>query len=287
MTSAATRPCIAFLTDYGLDDPFVGVCHAVVAGIAPDARVIDLGHGLAPQAVRQGAAVLADALPWLPPGAIVLAVVDPGVGTRRRALVLAAGTGDGHRLLVGPDNGLLVPCAEACGGVTAAWALPVPAEATGTFDGRDVFAPAAARLAAGVPPGELGSPVPPASLVPLALPPPETAPGLLRAEVLGADRFGNLQLVAGADALAAAGLSTGTRVQVSASKAAGLDAVVGRVFADAEPGAALVLPDAFGRVQVAVNQGSAADRLHAAPGDTLTVAAGDGRTGMPGDGVTT
>ena len=147
---------ITFLSDFGLQDDFVGTCHGVIKRIAPDADVIDITHGIEPQQVLQGALVLASTLPYMPEG-VHLAVVDPGVGTERKALALRSGDG---RLYVGPDNGLLVPAAERLGGVDGAWELENPAyrlePVSRTFHGRDLFAPAAAHLAAGVEPGELG-----------------------------------------------------------------------------------------------------------------------------------
>ena len=147
---------ITFLSDFGLKDDFVGTCHGVIKRIAPEAQIIDITHGIEPQAVLQGALVLASTLPYMPEG-VHLAVVDPGVGGDRRALALRDASG---RLYVGPDNGLLVPAAEKLGGIDGAWQLtnsdymlePVSA----TFHGRDVFSPAAAHLAPGVDPAELG-----------------------------------------------------------------------------------------------------------------------------------
>src|SRR5437588_4342091 len=114
---------ITFLTDFGLQDDFVGTCHGVIKRIAPDAEIIDITHGIEPQRVLQGALVLANTLPYMPQG-VHLAVVDPGVGTDRRALALRGGDG---RLYVGPDNGLLVPATERLGGVAGAWELESPA----------------------------------------------------------------------------------------------------------------------------------------------------------------
>src|SRR4051794_32795325 len=154
------RPVITFLSDYGPGDEYVGVVHGVIASIAPRARIIDLGHGVPPQDVRTGARRLARALPFTPPG-IHLAVVDPGVGTARRAVALRAG----DRLLVGPDNGLLVEGLEIDAAVeisNSPWRLePVSA----TFHGRDIFAPVTARLAAGEAFEAAGEPIDPATLV--------------------------------------------------------------------------------------------------------------------------
>ena len=135
---------ITFLSDFGLQDDFVGTCHGVIARIAPDATIIDITHGIEPQAILQGALVLANTVPYMPEG-VPLAVVDPGVGTGRRSLAVRDATG---RLYVGPDNGLLVPAAEKQGGVQGVWELANAAymlePVSRTFHGRDVFAPAAA-----------------------------------------------------------------------------------------------------------------------------------------------
>src|SRR5690242_17198311 len=168
---------ITFLSDYGPGDEYVGVVHGVIAGIAPDARIIDLGHGVPPQDVRTGARRLARALPFTPPG-VHLAVVDPGVGTERRAVVLRVG----ERLLVGPDNGLLTlvgPVDEAYDVSDSAWRLEPVSK---TFHGRDIFAPVAAHLALGEPPR--GVPIDPATLAQL--------PELRNVQVVEVDGFGNL-----------------------------------------------------------------------------------------------
>ena len=189
-------PTVFFLSDYGLADEFVGVVHAVAHRLVPSVVVVDLTHGLPPFDVRAGAAALERSVPHLGPGC-VLAVVDPGVGGSRRGVAVQAADG---RWFVAPDNGLVLPAVEACGGVRAAVALTKPDGVPATFDGRDVFAPAAAALAAGEGPEGLGAPVPADELVRLApLPPPavETGPDvrrLLRTEVAWVDRFGNVQL---------------------------------------------------------------------------------------------
>src|SRR5918999_2002778 len=177
---------ITFLTDFGLMDDFVGTCHGVMKRIAPDAEIIDITHGIPPQRVLQGALVLANTLPYMPPG-VHLAVVDPGVGGGRRALALRDREG---RLYVGPDNGLLVPAAERAG-IEAAHELANPQYALGTisrtFHGRDLFAPAAAHLSLGVPLEELGPPLATDVLVRLDLPEPDVAPARIVATVLYVD----------------------------------------------------------------------------------------------------
>src|SRR3954453_6765174 len=195
------RP-VTFLSDYGLADEFVGVVHAVIARRCPDARIVDLGHGIARQDVLAGALALERSLPYAAPG-VHLAVVDPEVGARRRAVALR--TAEEDRLLVGPDNGLLLPAADRFGGVVEAveishspWRLePVSA----TFHGRDVFAPVAARPAAGGSFGDAGQPFDPADLVALELPSARVEDDVLVAHALTADRFGNVLLDASADQL--------------------------------------------------------------------------------------
>ena len=244
---------MSFTTDYGTADGFVAACKGVLAGRAPDAAVLDVTHEVPPQDVRHGSAVLAQTVPWLPP-AVHLAVVDPGVGTDRRGVAVVSPRG----VLVGPDNGLLVPAAEALGGVTAAYALTDPAfhlpRVSATFHGRDVFAPVAAALCTGVDPARLGPPV--TDLVRLPERPVHTAPGLLRAPVLSVDGFGNVQLTATAEHLAGLGADL---------EVAGRPVVLGRTFADAAPGGLVVLADSAGHVAVAVNRGSAAAELGLEP----------------------
>src|SRR3954467_4377522 len=185
---------ITFLTDFGLQDDFVGTCHGVIKRIAPDVEIIDLTHGVRPGGILQGALTLANALPYVPAG-VHLAVVDPGVGGGRRPLALRDAEG---RLHVGPDNGLLLPAADRFGGVVEAHELANPAYAlesvSRTFHGRDLFSPAAAHLSVGVPLAQLGPPIDPDALVRLDLPEPEIGPARIRATVLSVDRFGNAAL---------------------------------------------------------------------------------------------
>src|SRR5579884_3786975 len=206
---------LTFLSDFGLQDDFVGTCHGVIAGIAPGTQVIDITHGIRPGRVLQGALVLANTLPYMPAG-VHLAVVDPGVGSGRRALALRDREG---RLHVGPDNGLLLPAAERFGGVAAAHELanadyslqPV----SRTFHGRDLFSPAAAHLAAGVALEELGPPLDPDELVRVEIPQPEVGQNRIRAVVLVVDRFGNVALNLRHDQLDHLELGAGTRVEIN------------------------------------------------------------------------
>ena len=198
---------IVFCSDFGLQDEFVGICHGVIARIAPEARVIDLTHAVPPQDVLRAALVLAAAVPFVPEDAVFLAVVDPGVGAG------AAGSRCGPRsgrLLAGPDNGVLSLAWAALGGPSAAAEIAAPevvrSPASATFHGRDVFAPAAAHLALGGPLERLGPPIDPGTLASVAVPVPAVAPGEAGAVVLSADRFGNLQLAMRPEDLEAAGL---------------------------------------------------------------------------------
>lgn len=260
----AALPWISFTTDYGLEDGFVAACHGVIARLAPAARVIDVTHLVPPGDVRRGAAVLAQTVPHLP-AAVHVAVVDPGVGTARRAVALAAGDG----LLVGPDNGLLLDAATALGGVRAAVELTNPgwlgARVSATFHGRDVFAPVAARLALGAPLADAGPEVDPDTLVRLPTPLVRPEADGFTAEVLTVDHFGNVQLAAPAALLAP--LPRELRVAHQA-------AVHGRTFGDAPPGGLVVHVDSAGLVAVAMNGGRAADLLTVAPGDRVRVTGG-------------
>ena len=194
---------ITFLSDYGLVDEFVGVVHSVIRSIAPEVHVVDLTHQIEPYDVRGGGLALARSAPYLCPG-VVLAVVDPSVGTSRRPVGVEVG--DGMSVLVGPDNGLLAPAVALCGGATRVVELTAEAyrldDGATTFDGRDVFGPAAAHLARGVDLAELGPAVDPHTLMPGLVPLTREEDGALLAEVLWVDRFGNAQLNVDPDELA-------------------------------------------------------------------------------------
>jgi S-adenosylmethionine hydrolase len=262
---------ITFLSDYGLDDDFAGVCHAVIAGLCPDARVIDLTHGVPRHDVRAGALILRGALPYAPVG-IHLAVVDPDVGAERRAVALR--TGDG-RLMVGPDNGLLSLAAESCGGVVEAVDIahsPFRLEpVSATFHGRDIFAPVAAQLAAGKALGDAGEPVDAARLTVLALPQPQVRDGTLIAHALYVDRFGNVQLNAGHEDLAELGLKLGHRVEFGVGSSGPYQAQYVRTFAEVDPDQLLIYEDAYRTLAIAISRGSAAARLGLSVDDELRI----------------
>ena len=255
---------ISFLSDFGLTDDFVGTCHGVIKRIAPDVEIIDVTHGISPQAVLAGGLVLRNTLRYLPSG-VHLAVVDPGVGGTRRPVIVRDANGD---LFVGPDNGLLVPAAEL-GGIESAHELANPAYAlepvSRTFHGRDLFSPAAAHLALGVEPSELGPPLSPDALVHLDLPRPVVTAGVVDASVLYVDRFGNMQLNLTRDDLERVGIVPGTRFELELVGER-YYATAARTYADARPGEIVLYEDSYGNIAVAINRGSAAEMFSAQPG---------------------
>jgi S-adenosyl-L-methionine hydrolase (adenosine-forming) len=273
---------ISFTTDYGLADGFVAACHGVIARLAPSVRVIDVSHAVPPGDIARGSAVLADTVGSLPE-AVHLAVVDPGVGTSRRAVAVQARRG----VLVGPDNGLLIAAIDALGGAqrlveltNAAWFAPTVSP---TFHGRDIFAPVAARLALGADLAEAGTPLDPDALVRLPAPVCLIAAGLIEAEVHSVDQFGNVQLAAPGAALAQLGerLTIG-RLAAPGQQAAqgqlaapgqevstGQSAIRGATFGDAQPGLLVTYVDSAGKVAIAVRGGRANVALGVSPGDLL------------------
>jgi S-adenosylmethionine hydrolase len=261
---------ITFLTDFGLRDDFVGTCHGVMKRIAPDVQIIDITHGIRPQAVQQGALTLANTLPFMPEG-VHLAVVDPGVGSARRALALRDIEG---RIHVGPDNGLLLPGAEKFGGIAEAHELTNPEYAlesvSRTFHGRDLFAPAAAHLALGVPLAELGPPLAVDALARLDLPRPEVSPTRIRCTVLSIDGFGNVQLNLDRSHLEEVGVVPGTRMELQVASER-YYAVAARTFADARPGDIILYEDAYRNISVAITGGSAAAMLGIREGQDLRI----------------
>ncbi len=264
---------VTLLTDYGLADGYVGVCHGVIAGICPQARIIDLTHGIPRQDVLAGALVLAGAIRYMPVG-VHVAVVDPGVGSARRAIAVRSGE---RRLFVGPDNGLLWPAAQACGGVLEAVEIsdsplrlrPVSA----TFHGRDIFAPVAAQLAAGASLAGVGRRLDVAELVSLELPQARVADGVLLARAVYIDVFENVQLDATGEVLEALGVILGQSVELEIERARGVTATARyvRTFADARRDALIVFVDSSRRLALAVNRGSAAARLRLEANDMVRI----------------
>jgi S-adenosyl-L-methionine hydrolase (adenosine-forming) len=260
---------VTFLSDFGLQDDFVGTCHGVIKRIAPETQIIDITHGIPPTEILQGALVLANTIPYMPVG-VHLAVVDPGVGGSRRPLALRDAEG---RLYVGPDNGLLVPAAERAGIETArelanpAYALEVVSR---TFHGRDLFAPAAAHLARGVDPAELGPPLDPDALVRLDLPQPRIGETRIDATALYVDSFGNIALNLTRDHADAAGIVPGTQVELELAGER-YYAVAARTFADARAGDIILYEDSYRNMSLAINRGNAAQLLHATAGQGVRI----------------
>ena len=261
---------VTFLTDFGLQDDFVGTCHGVIARIAPDVRVIDLTHGIEPQAVLQGAVVLHNTLPYVPVG-VHLGVVDPDVGGNRRAIAVRARDG---RTFVGPDNGLLTLAADECGIETAHEITESEyrlASVSRTFHARDIFAPAAAHLAAGVRVDRLGPPIDPDGLVRIEVPEPNVGRTQLSTTVLVVDRFGNVATNARREHVAALGVGNGAQLEIRLA----LDRYyvqLADTFADAQPGELILYEDSYGLMTLAISRGDAAGLTGVRAGDEIRIA---------------
>ena len=255
---------VTLLTDYGRDDDFVGVCHGVIRTIHPEAQIVDITHGVERYAVRQGALVLRNTLPYMPVG-VHVAVVDPQVGTERRALALR--TIDG-RILVGPDNGVLSLAWPRCGGIDLAVDVtrsehrlePVSA----TFHGRDLFAPVAAQLARGAELADAGDQLDEAELQTVELPEPRMEDGTLVGHALVVDRFGNAALNVDHDHMAGTEITLGETVEIEVAGERYL-ATYAQTFADVRPGELIVYEDAYRTLAVAINRGDAAATLSLRP----------------------
>ncbi len=262
---------ISFLSDFGTGDEFVGVVHSVIRSIAPHVTVVDITHGIRPYDIKGGSLTLARSAQYLCPG-VVLAVVDPGVGTHRRAVAIEVGEGESY--LVGPDNGLLASAVGMVGGATAAVELTrseyqLAAPGGATFAGRDIFAPAAAHLCAGVPLDALGPRIDVAELVPGIVPLPREEDGGLVGEVLWVDRYGNCQLNVDPDEIA----DWGPRVQLrwSRPRPGVRTARRAAAYGDLEPGQVGLIVDSYGLLAISVTRGSAAETLGLEAGDELAL----------------
>jgi len=264
-----SRP-ISFLSDFGLDDEFVGVVHGVMATIAPESRVIDLNHNIPRGDIRAGALALTRAIQYLPQG-VLLAVVDPGVGTDRRAI--AAETEWGH--FVGPDNGLLSPAVAMIGGATRIVSLENPEaripSSGETFHGRDVFAPAAALLASGEAQlTDLGPELDPDSATPLLLPLPDTQNGTVSGEAWWIDSFGNVQTNISPEDLAAVGVHPGAEVTVKVGPRLHQLRWV-TAYGEVDEHEALLHVDSSGLMAIAVRSGRADEELGVGPGASVSI----------------
>jgi hypothetical protein len=296
VTNGATPPrydTVSFLTDYGTRDEFVGVVKSVIRDIAPHVGVVDLTHEIAPFDVRGGSLALARCIGYVPSG-IVLAVVDPGVGTARRAVAIEVAGGAG--VLIGPDNGLLAPAVAMAGGAERAVELTNPdfqLQGAGvTFAGRDIFAPAAAHLCNGIPLMDLGDVIDPAILTPGTIPLPRTDGDAVIAEVLWIDRFGNCQLNVGPDDLEELAAFKGVdRVSLrlgdptAPSGVSVRTAVRSSSFAGIGGGIGLVL-DSYGMLAVCLDRRSAAEELGIGPGDQIAITSLTQQSGDNGTRVT-
>jgi S-adenosylmethionine hydrolase len=250
---------VTLLTDFGTVDGFVGAMKGVILSLAPDARLVDLGHELPPHDVRAGAWALREAAPYFPPGTIHVAVVDPGVGSARRPLLLRAA----GQLLVGPDNGLLSLAARRCGGACEGWVLDASElhrpQPSATFHGRDIFAAVAGHLARGLAPERAGTPA--REWIELAAPRAvRRADGSWRGCVVHVDRFGNLITNLEAAELAAASPAGGWCVALAGAAAGRACRALGPLrttFADVAPGEWLAYLGSSGLLEIAVREGSA------------------------------
>jgi len=271
-----SHPFISLLSDWGARDPSAAICRSVVMGIAPEALIVDITHEVEKYNIGHGALMLWCALPFMPIGAH-MAVIDPGVGTARRPIAIETARGD---YLIGPDNGLLLPGAQRLGGVVRAhlienaqYRLPV---VTSTFHGRDLFAPAAAHLALGVPLESIGPEIDSAELIDIDWPPVVVRPAELETTVIYRDTFGNLKLAGlTADLLdALEGIEHGDSVSVrlgSGKSTRRVDMAWAPTFGEVELGGHLLYEDSYGRLCIAQNQGNAAESLGISEGDLVRV----------------
>ena len=260
-----SRPIITLTTDFGQADGYVAAMRGAILSICPQAQVVDISHSVRPQAVQQAAYLLSTVAPYFPAGTVHVAVVDPGVGTHRRAVAVHCG----RALYVAPDNGLLSlaleqdPPREAVQLLEARFHLPA---VSATFHGRDIFAPAGAHLACGTDLHEMGPVIPVEELCRLPLARPERdEEGRWQAQVLHVDRFGNLITNLRADEVPPGLSLTAGNAQIEG---------LSRTFADVDPGEMVAYAGSGGYVEIAVRQGSAAERLGLAPGDPVVAEEG-------------
>ena len=250
---------VTLTTDFGGGGPYVAAMKGVILRDAPGVQLVDVSHVIAPQDIREGAYVLASAWPWFPGGTVHLAVVDPGVGTERR---LVAASVSGHWFVL-PDNGLigLVVRGRKIDGL---WSLAWPDDrpVSRTFHGRDLLAPAAAHLARGNDPADLGNPVDPASLVPIDWPDPVDLGLEILGEVVFRDHYGNLVTNVPASSL----IGPGWGLEITGHV---IPSLVG-TYGDRPPGTLVALEGSSGLVEVAEVNGDASRRLEAGPGTAVT-----------------
>ncbi|MDQ4035359.1 MAG: SAM-dependent chlorinase/fluorinase [Chloroflexota bacterium] len=272
MTSTE-RPVIGFLTDFGLDGA-AATCRGVMLSICRDAQIVDISHTVQKYAIRDGAFILRASLPYLPIG-IHVGVVDPGVGTSRRPVGIRVGRGD---VLIGPDNGLLMPAADALGGAVEARVLAnrdlwLPTTSA-TFHGRDVFAPVAAHLATGRTGFDaIGEPLEVPTLVRLPRATPRATHGHIETEVAYVDSFGNVRLTGGRDELTSAFAQprAGDRFTVSIGARPPLEVAFAPSFGHVEPGTSILYIDSSGDLALADNQSDLAARIGVTSGEPVRI----------------
>jgi hypothetical protein len=261
----ARAPVVTLLTDFGGRDGFVGIVKGVILSTCPEVTLVDLSHDIAPQDVVGGALVLQSAVSHFPAGAVHLAVVDPGVGSSRRPIVIETP----KFVLVGPDNGLL-SLASRPSAKRIFYHLDRPEHfldhTSSTFHARDVFAPVAARIASGVSPSRLGSRID--SITEISIPAPRRVEGAIEGQVIYVDRFGNL-----VTNLEAAELAVFRDREVSVSIRGVRIAGISSHYSAVREGRPLALWNSWGRLEVAICNGSAARHLRARPGDRIEVTA--------------
>ena len=260
---------ICFISDYGLSGELVGICKGVMVGLAPGVSIIDVTHSVPEFDVCRGAETLRHAAGYMPKDAVYLAVVDPGDKTKRRALAAEVRSG---AYLVGPDNGLLLPAAQALGGIVRAVHLTNPQyhvqPVSNTFHGRDVFSPVAAHLAAGANLEDLGEEVVPASMISIDFPGFRREPGgVLAAEIIDIDRFGNARLSVMQDDF---DLPYGTPLEIKVRDES-MDARYMETFGASETGDLILVPDSHWRLSLAVNKGNAARALQLSVGNEVRI----------------
>ncbi len=276
MEAQTVPSTISFLTDYGLVDEFVGVVKGVIRQLAPNTQVIDISHGVVAHDVRAGSLTLTRAVQYLPDG-IVLAIVDPGVGTARRAIAVEVSNESCHLVFVGPDNGLLAPAVAMSGGAVRAFELTnteLHLSAPGaTFAGRDIFAPVAARLSEGLDLALVGNAIDPNSLLPGILPLSRDEDGELQGEVLWVDRFGNAQINIDPAEVEQFGDVVALRFGTSTRTAR-----VARAFGDLKSGEIGLVVDSYGLLAICLDRRPASTDLGLAEGMAITIAQADGGT---------
>ncbi len=263
------KPVVTLLTDFGYRDSYVAEMKAVILSICPEATLVDITHEVEPYNIRLGAYLLYRAVQWFPKGSIHLAVVDPGVGGPRKPLIIEAEKG----MLVGPDNGLLIPAARRLS-LKKVYSINVegdflPKRFTETFHGRDIFAPTTALLAKGVKPAELGVEV--SSYVEAAFPEAKLSGDKILGEIIHVDRFGNLVTNIEMEIVEALRVKVGSKLEIIIGGGKPVRVRLVKAYAEVPVGEALAIPGSGGTLEVSINQADASKILKAKIGDKVEV----------------